>query len=86
MLFLHPCDLIKPSFGVGSFERHMLQLGSVGAVVRVYKSMSTSLDIDTHVDVQELLEKKNSFSRPPKSLIYLEKLTTKRFIDPVKED
>jgi len=84
-LFLHPCGLIKPSFGVGSFERHMLQLGSVNAFVRVYRSMSISLDIDTHEDVQELLQKKNSFRHPPKSLIYLEKLTSKRLSGPAKE-
>jgi len=77
ILFLHPSSLIKPSFGVGSFERHLLLLRSAGAAVRIYRSIGTQLDIDTPEDVRELLRGKTSFS-PPKSLIYLEKLASKR--------
>ncbi|MGD0805461.1 MAG: 2-phospho-L-lactate guanylyltransferase [Candidatus Bathyarchaeia archaeon] len=74
VLFLHPCDLITPSFGVGSFERHILKLRSIGADVRVYRSVSTALDIDTPEDMREFLDKNNNLLHAPKSLTYLEKI------------
>ncbi len=71
VLFMHPCGLIRPSFGVGSYERHILLLKSISTDVRIYRSLGTSLDIDTPDDVRELLATKDSSNSPLKSLVYL---------------
>jgi 2-phospho-L-lactate guanylyltransferase len=71
VLLLHPCDLISPSFGLESYERHMLKLKSVGVEVKVYQSNGTALDIDTPKDVLEFSRKKSYFFHHLKSWNYL---------------
>jgi 2-phospho-L-lactate guanylyltransferase len=73
-LFLKPCNLIKPNFGKNSFNRHMQDLRKIGIDAKLYSSMGTRLDIDTIDDARELIRIKDTLSRIPRSLTYLEKL------------
>jgi 2-phospho-L-lactate guanylyltransferase len=76
VLLLHPCDLIRPNFGLGSFERHMEELRSKGSEVSVYRSEGTLLDIDSPKDVYKLL-RRSSNSSPLKSLNYIQTIISK---------
>jgi 2-phospho-L-lactate guanylyltransferase len=53
-LLLDPPDVIKPSFGPGSFERHRALALAAGAACRVERPASLLLDIDTGADLAAL--------------------------------
>jgi len=53
-LLLTPPDVIAPSFGPGSFERHRSLVLASRATLRVQRPSSLLLDIDTDVDLQAL--------------------------------
>lgn len=55
-LVLTPPDIITPSFGEGSFERHAAAAREAGAVVRVEELASLVLDVDTAEDLAALRE------------------------------
>ncbi len=55
-LLLTPPDVIQPSFGPDSRERHERLAREAGAKVRIAQVPSLSLDIDTAEDLDELAE------------------------------
>jgi 2-phospho-L-lactate guanylyltransferase len=55
-LILAPPDIIKPSFGPGSRERHCRLAREAGARVRIATMRSMSLDLYTGEDLDELIE------------------------------
>ncbi len=54
-LLLAPPDVIEPSFGPGSFERHRKLAADAGVTVEVARPESLLLDIDTPADLAALL-------------------------------
>jgi 2-phospho-L-lactate guanylyltransferase len=56
-LLLSPPDLIAPSFGEGSCERHLALARAVGVAARVARPASLLLDIDTGADLDALRER-----------------------------
>ncbi len=57
-LLLRPPDLIPPSFGQDSFQRHRELAQAVGVEPRIYRSPSIAHDVDLPADLQVLKEKK----------------------------
>jgi len=55
-LILTPPDVIAPSFGPGSRERHVEAGRAAGAVVRIEEPASLTLDVDTIDDLEALRE------------------------------
>lgn len=53
-LVLSPPDVIRPSFGLGSFARHAAFARSAGAALRVASPPSLLLDVDTPEDLEAL--------------------------------
>jgi 2-phospho-L-lactate guanylyltransferase len=53
-LLLSPPDVIAPSFGEGSCERHIALASAAGLVARVARPASLLLDIDTGADLDAL--------------------------------
>lgn len=53
-LLLSPPDVIDPSFGPGSCERHRSLARASGAKCRIARPPSLLLDVDTGADLQEL--------------------------------
>ena len=58
-LILCPPDVISPSFGPGSRERHADNAKSAGAEVKIIESPGFQLDVDTPEDLQTLTEHLN---------------------------
>ena len=56
MLFLHPPDIIRPLFGLNSFERHLREAEKRGVESSIYESPRVALDIDTEVDLKEFMK------------------------------
>lgn len=54
-MLLYPPDAIKPSYGPGSFRRHLELAERTGAKVEVYSSERTRLDVDEPEDLVKLL-------------------------------
>ena len=77
-MLLRPTDLIKPHFGSKSCEEHLHLLGEAGVEAKIYESVGTKLDIDVAEDIIELVRMKESFTRVPRSLEYLEALLHSR--------
>ena len=53
-LVLSPPDAIAPSFGPGSFERHVAAAEAAGVPTRVEEVRTLALDVDTPADLAEL--------------------------------
>jgi 2-phospho-L-lactate guanylyltransferase len=53
-LVLSPADAIEPSFGPGSFERHVAAADAAGVPHRVEHVRALALDVDTPADLAEL--------------------------------
>jgi 2-phospho-L-lactate guanylyltransferase len=53
LLLLRPPDVIPPSFGANSFQRHLQVAEAAGAHVQVYRSPTCGLDIDLVTDLHE---------------------------------
>jgi 2-phospho-L-lactate guanylyltransferase len=53
-LVLRPPDAIEPSFGPGSFERHLRAAESAGVAYSAERVPSLMLDVDTAADLAEL--------------------------------
>ena len=53
-LLVSPPGVIAPSFGAGSFERHLTAARAAGATVSVERPPSLTLDIDTGADLDAL--------------------------------
>jgi 2-phospho-L-lactate guanylyltransferase len=53
-LVLSPPDAIEPSFGPGSFERHVAAAEAAGVPNRVEEVRTLALDVDTPADLAEL--------------------------------
>jgi 2-phospho-L-lactate guanylyltransferase len=51
-LLVSPSGLIEYGFGKGSFERHVRRAEEAGADVRVYRSPTVELDVDTPKDLE----------------------------------
>ena len=51
-MLTRPPGLIPYSYGIGSYERHMMSAREVGAVVRHYHSERLMLDIDVPDDLE----------------------------------
>jgi 2-phospho-L-lactate guanylyltransferase len=77
VLLLSPSDLIAPSFGKESFEKHLSNINEVGAEVQIYNSFGASLDIDEIEDIQRLLELKNDIAPISRALFFLESIIYK---------
>ncbi|HEX4107232.1 MAG TPA: 2-phospho-L-lactate guanylyltransferase [Solirubrobacteraceae bacterium] len=56
-LVLEPPDAIAPSFGPGSFERHLAAARAAGLPHRVQRPATLLLDVDTGADLQALRER-----------------------------
>ncbi len=54
-MLLYPPDVIEPSYGPGSFRRHLELAKRAGARVAVYSSERTRLDVDEPEDLARLL-------------------------------
>jgi 2-phospho-L-lactate/phosphoenolpyruvate guanylyltransferase len=54
-LLLCPPDAIEPSFGPGSFERHVRAAGAAGVAYSAEHVPSLTLDVDTAADLAELV-------------------------------
>ena len=54
VLVLSPPDAIEPSFGPGSFERHVAAAEAAGVPHRVDEVRTLALDVDTPADLAEL--------------------------------
>ena len=54
-LLLSPPDAIDPSFGEGSFARHLAAAEQAGVPYRVEESRTLALDVDTPEDLIELV-------------------------------
>ena len=63
-LLLSPPDVIAPSFGPGSCERHLSLARAAGARWRIARPQSLLLDIDTGADLQELRTRLQGSSAP----------------------
>lgn len=55
-LLLTPGDVIEPSFGPGSCDRHVQAAHAAGATVRIEELASLVLDVDTLADLEVLRE------------------------------
>ena len=66
-LVLTPPDVIAPSFGPGSFERHRALAAAAGASCRVERPSSLLLDIDTGEDLQALRERLAAGASPERA-------------------
>jgi 2-phospho-L-lactate guanylyltransferase len=55
-LLVSPPDALAPSFGDGSFNRHLRAAKSAGLSVRVIEAAGLALDIDTPPDIAALLD------------------------------
>lgn len=53
-LVLSPADAIEPSFGPGSFARHLAAAEAAGAEHRVEQVPALALDVDTPADLAQL--------------------------------
>jgi 2-phospho-L-lactate/phosphoenolpyruvate guanylyltransferase len=56
-LLLTPPNLISPSFGEGSCERHLALARAAGVVARIARPASLLLDVDTGADLDALRER-----------------------------
>jgi len=59
VLFVKPPGILKYSFGVNSFERHLQQAMAQNVKFEVYSSASAAFDLDTSEEYRLLLEKKH---------------------------
>lgn len=55
-LLLEPPRVIAPAFGPGSCARHVVAAESAGVPVRIERSSSLALDVDTPADLTALME------------------------------
>ena len=62
-LLLCPPQVLTPSFGRGSFRRHVAQARRVGAAVRVYTSIGLAYDVDEPEDWRQI-ERAEGADRP----------------------
>ena len=53
-LLLHPPEVIRPSFGPGSFEAHLRSAEDAGAAVQVVSDPLLGFDLDTPDDLERL--------------------------------
>ena len=56
MLFLHPPNIIRPQFGLNSFEKHLKEAKKRGLELSIYESPRVALDIDSEVDLEEFIK------------------------------
>jgi 2-phospho-L-lactate guanylyltransferase len=56
MLFLQPPNIIRPQFGLNSFNRHLKEAEKIGVKLSTYESPRVTLDIDTEFDIGEFLK------------------------------
>ena len=56
-LLLHPPEVIEPSFGPGSCERHQALAAAAGVPCRLEHPSSLLLDVDTGADLEALRER-----------------------------
>lgn len=54
-MFLTPPDLVAPSFGVGSLDRHLAAAAAAGVEATLVTAPGLMLDIDTAADLHTLL-------------------------------
>lgn len=54
LLYISPPDLVRPLFGIRSFEAHRQALTRRSASLRVYRSPGTQFDVDTPQDLAQL--------------------------------
>lgn len=62
-MLLYPPDIIKPSYGPGSFWRHLELAKRAGAKTGIYSSERTRLDVDEPEDLAELLSFKAMYRK-----------------------
>ena len=53
LLLRAPCDVIRPSFGIGSFSTHQKVSIAKGVRFKEWASQDTALDIDTPTDLMQ---------------------------------
>ena len=58
-LYIQPANLITFQFGKNSYEKHLQSLKKVEDIeLLIFKSENISLDIDTHEDLMEFIQRK----------------------------
>lgn len=63
-LMLNPPDVMEPLFGNRSFEKHIREASKKGISLRIYRSPTILIDVDSVEDLKVLLEAgKNKLSR-----------------------
>lgn len=70
-LLIAPPELIPPSFGAGSFARHLQLARSVGVAPHVLRPASLALDIDTPADLAQLHERASTLGGARRTLALL---------------
>lgn len=73
-LLLNPPDAMPPSFGPGSFARHLELARTSGAACSVARPASLLLDVDTAEDLDALREALAAGARAPGTRALLERL------------